>query len=598
MVRRILLLAGVSVLLHAPAAGAVPLQLAHQGRLLDGADAPLEGDHELTFRLFDAPEDGALLWEETVSATLTGGFYSAILGADADANPLDEDVFASPPVYLELTVGDGAPLLPRQELVSAPFALRAGTAENLEGGYADASEVYIDGDLVIDAGGAWVGPPPVVGWEDVTGVPDGLGDGVDDDALGGLSCDDGGVAKFDLASGLWTCAADLVLSDAEVLDAVAGGVLDLGAGSSVGGVAIATLDDLGDTLLDLGPACADGDRAAWDLGAGVWGCVPEEVALDRLETAGAAAGQVLTFDGVTVGWEDASSTTNPPCTLTELNEPLSFAAADCGSTPVLLRTWMHLTRVAAGNDHSCGIDAAGGLRCWGYNSWGQLAAPAGTFTEIDAGSLFTCALEAAGGIQCWGNDGNGQSTPPPGTFTRLTTGGAHACAIDGASALHCWGNDEYGQATPPGGAFTEVSAGSEHTCALTTGGALECWGRDLFGQLTPPGGSFTQLGLGQHHGCAIDGGGALQCWGRNDSLQSNPPAGLFTAVTGGAAHSCAIEAGGAVQCWGAADQGQTTPPVGSFAWVDAGQSHTCGVVATYGRGACWGHDGTGQSSPP
>lgn len=119
-----------SVLVVPVLAWAVPLQLAHQGRLLDADQAPLDGTRDLTFRLYDAAEDGTLLWEDNVSETFTSGFYSAILGAD-EANLLDDGIFATPPVFLELTVDDGEPLLPRQEINSVPFALRAGTAENV-----------------------------------------------------------------------------------------------------------------------------------------------------------------------------------------------------------------------------------------------------------------------------------------------------------------------------------------------------------------------------------------------------------------------------------------------------------------------------------
>ena len=170
---------------------AVPLQFSHQGRLLDAAEVPLDAAHDLSFRLYDAPTDGTLLWEETVTESFTGGYYSTVLGADAVDNPLDDGIFATPPIYLELTVDDGDPLLPRQQINSVLFALRAGTAENLEGGFVDASDISINGDLVIDAQGNWVGPTPPVDWTDLSGIPSGLGDDVDNDTLGGLSCADG-----------------------------------------------------------------------------------------------------------------------------------------------------------------------------------------------------------------------------------------------------------------------------------------------------------------------------------------------------------------------------------------------------------------------
>ncbi|MEC8278698.1 MAG: hypothetical protein VX026_13335, partial [Myxococcota bacterium] len=47
-------------------AHAVPLQLTQHGRLLDPGGAALEGNEQLTFRLYDAATGGALVWEEAL----------------------------------------------------------------------------------------------------------------------------------------------------------------------------------------------------------------------------------------------------------------------------------------------------------------------------------------------------------------------------------------------------------------------------------------------------------------------------------------------------------------------------------------------------
>ena len=44
---------------------AVPLQVNQQGRLLDADGKGLTGDHELTFRLMNDPDDGFPQWEPT-----------------------------------------------------------------------------------------------------------------------------------------------------------------------------------------------------------------------------------------------------------------------------------------------------------------------------------------------------------------------------------------------------------------------------------------------------------------------------------------------------------------------------------------------------
>src|SRR5205085_10727557 len=48
--------------------------------------------------------------------------------------------------------------------------------------------------------------------------------------------------------------------------------------------------------------------------------------------------------------------------------------------------------------------------------------------------------------------------------------------------------------------------------------------------------------------------------------------------------------------WGYNFFGQATPPAGTFTQVSAGYIHTCGVN-TDGTVACWGYNGSGQSTP-
>jgi alpha-tubulin suppressor-like RCC1 family protein len=40
---------------------------------------------------------------------------------------------------------------------------------------------------------------------------------------------------------------------------------------------------------------------------------------------------------------------------------------------------------SAGDDHTCGLKVDGTLACWGNNDVGEIAPPAGTFTQVSAG---------------------------------------------------------------------------------------------------------------------------------------------------------------------------------------------------------------------
>ena len=80
----------VSLLGLSGVAHAVPTQMGHQGRVLDVDGLPAEGPHTLDFHLYDASEDGTMVWSEVHDVELINGYYSLVLGADELDNPLDD----------------------------------------------------------------------------------------------------------------------------------------------------------------------------------------------------------------------------------------------------------------------------------------------------------------------------------------------------------------------------------------------------------------------------------------------------------------------------------------------------------------------------
>lgn len=189
--------------------------------------------------------------------------------------------------------------------------------------------------------------------------------------------------------------------------------------------------------------------------------------------------------------------------------------------------------VAAGEYHTCVIVDLGGVRCWGYNTQGQLGTgsssatvsevplvPTGLssgVTRIFARQSTTCAVLADGSERCWGyntagqlgNDGfsttcnSGACVPYPVPVSGLTEavsrgslGFSHGCALQREGVL-CWGSDSGGQlgnrqnyayAFNPfpvwglASGATDVAAGAEHSCAIVRGGVV-CWGYSQFGQI-------------------------------------------------------------------------------------------------------------------
>ena len=278
----------------------VPLQLFQQGRLLESNGNTVEGLHVLTFRLYDAETNGNIIWEEPIAVTLSNGYYSVTLGSNTVGNPLDQNVLIQYPVFLEIAVDNDTPLSPRQELRSTPYAQIAGEAERLVGGEVNASEIQINGTLVVNSDGSWVGPTININWNDIQNVPAGFSDQIDNqitegevenfvtngaidlnssttigglpiltsetDTLLDLSCLTGDVPKYDSLTG-WYCETDLVLTEEDVESYAFNEPVALLAGSTMDG---STLVTQADSLS--AKTCGEGEVLVFSLSSSTWAC--------------------------------------------------------------------------------------------------------------------------------------------------------------------------------------------------------------------------------------------------------------------------------------------------------------------------------------
>lgn len=324
-------------------------------------------------------------------------------------------------------------------------------------------------------------------------------------------------------------------------------------------------------------------------------------------------------------------------------------------------TLTEIIELSLGGVHSCALIEGGRIRCWGHNGAGQTGygenqdigdnelpsmvpdLPLPAAIDIAAGGAHTCAVFENGDVRCWGFNTSGQlgygdSLGQPAIGDDETLEGL--AVVDLIASAN------------------EIDAGVLQTC-VRVAGQLRCWGAGAYGQLgligitnvgddelpldvpaVTLGGEPVKLGVDGAHGCAIMASGALRCWGRGDSGQLGygstanigdneapadagslelipPDLPVDTTIVDvgvGLAHSCALLSSGEVLCWGASLSGQLgrgssaawgnlagqTPSLlqpielgGPAVALAVGYQHSC-VILEDGAVRCWGDAGSGQ----
>ena len=326
--------------------------------------------------------------------------------------------------------------------------------------------------------------------------------------------------------------------------------------------------------------------------------------------------------------------------------------------------------LAAGISHTCAILDNNNVKCWGYNLYGQLGqgttASLGdgpsemgdslaivnlgtgrTATKIFAFGYETCAILDNATTKCWGRNTYGQlargdvnhrgdaanemgdnlsaiNFGTGRTATKLTGGLDFMCALLDNATVKCFGRSNNGQlgyeninsigdgATEVGDAVVavnlgtgrtvvELASGYSHSCAVLDNATLKCWGRNQSGQLgqgntttkgnaaSTMGDSLVAISLGtgfvpskvwgaRQGTCALSVGGVLKCFGLNtsgqllvgstlargdgagemgDSLVAADMGTGFSvgSISTGYYNSCVLTSTKRIKCWGIATNG-------------------------------------------
>lgn len=383
--------------------------------------------------------------------------------------------------------------------------------------------------------------------------------------------------------------------------------------------------------------------------------------------SGLPAGLTMSSTGVIGG---SPTTVGPSSVEITLSDSSSPALTVTTTLPLTVDADLSARQISAGSfHHTCAVGSDGAVRCWGYNLYGQLGDGTNTSSAIPvnvmgltsgvvavaAGYRQTCALTTGGGVKCWGYNTNGElgdgttvARSAPGDVVGLTSGvtaiavgGGEACALTSAGRVKCWGTNGYGQlgngavtssSTPVDvvgvSGATAIAVGPGFACAVTSAG-VQCWGSNAYGQLGDGtttdravpvtvaglGAGVIALSAGMRHTCAVTSAGA-QCWGGNsfgqlgdgtttDRLSPVTVTGLGTdavvAISLGGNSTCVVTSAGAAKCWGSNQYGnlgdgttrnRATPAdvvglAGGVRGISAGALHTCAVTIG-GRAECWG----------
>jgi hypothetical protein len=284
-----------------PARADVPQLIAYQGRLTEDNGQPLIGEHTINFRLYDAEQGGARLWEEghrLALASRDNGVFSVVLGS---LQPFGAGSFTKP-LWMGLEVDRDGEMTPRLRLTASGYAINADTLDGMDSRQflrADTGTVA-QGQLVLtNPGRALLIHPATPVNPDLT--------------LLEVQHPTGQSRFIVEADGDVTIDGDLT-----VRGALRGGAAGAGSGAGAGATAAAIRLSNGAGLvaeaagLSLLRGCADGQVLKWRASASAWECSVDatQAAGGTGTGAGGAISEIAAGTGLTGGGATGAVTLN------------------------------------------------------------------------------------------------------------------------------------------------------------------------------------------------------------------------------------------------------------------------------------------------
>jgi hypothetical protein len=112
-------------------ATALPNQIMQEGVVMDREGVPLDGEHDIRIRLYDAIDADLPFYDERhADVQFLDGFYAVAIGS---LDPIDPAIFMRDNVWLGVTIDNQQELRPRTRLMKVPAAFNATIADDVRG---------------------------------------------------------------------------------------------------------------------------------------------------------------------------------------------------------------------------------------------------------------------------------------------------------------------------------------------------------------------------------------------------------------------------------------------------------------------------------